>query len=59
MKWARWSTLTESTCSTPVRARVRARVRIVGCSWGGSRKPCAANAIRRAWAWEIERTRRT
>ena len=32
MKCARCSTLTESTCSTPVRSTVRARVRIVGWS---------------------------
>src|SRR3954470_4840392 len=56
MKWARLRTLTEPTCTTPVRPRVRAMVRIVGCSCAGSRNPCAASAIRRAWAWEIERT---
>ena len=28
----------------------------MGASWGGSRKPWAASAIRRAWAWESERT---
>src|SRR3954453_6073884 len=50
MKWARCSTFTESTCRTPVRLTVRPRVRIVGGEWGGSRKPCAASAIRRAWA---------
>ena len=48
MKWARCSTLTESTWSTPVRSTVRARVRIVGWSCGLSRNPCAASAIRRA-----------
>jgi hypothetical protein len=30
MKCARWSTLTESTWSTPVRVSVRANVRMVG-----------------------------
>ena len=50
MKWARWSTLTESTWSTPVRSRVRWKVRIVGTSWRRSRNPWAARAIRRAWA---------
>ena len=48
MKWARCSTLTESTWSTPVRSTVRLRVRMVGGSWGLSRNPCAASAIRRA-----------
>ena len=52
MKWARCSTLTESTWSTPVRSTVRARVRNVGWSCGLSRNPCAASAIRRACDWE-------
>src|SRR5262245_40128962 len=50
MKCARCRTFTESTCSTPVRVSVRVSVRIVGGECGGSRKPCAARAIRRACA---------
>src|SRR6478735_10168268 len=50
MKWARCSTLTESIWSTPVRARVRENVRMVGVTWRGSRKPWATNAMRRACA---------
>src|SRR6478735_4057939 len=50
MKWARWSTLTESTWSTPVRSRVRWKVRIVGTACRWSRNPCAASAMRRACA---------
>src|SRR6478609_2047859 len=50
MKWARWRTLTESTCRTPVRASVRSNVAIVGVAWGRSVKPWAARAIRRAWS---------
>src|SRR5688572_6404386 len=50
MRWARASTLTESTWSTPVRATVRSRVRIVGVAWAGSRNPWAASATRRACA---------
>ena len=53
MKWARCSTLTESIWSTPVRARVREKVRMVGVRWRGSRKPWATNAMRRACAREI------
>src|SRR5689334_20927074 len=50
MKWARCSTLTESTWRTPVRCRVRLKVRIVGVAWAGSRNPWAASAMRRACA---------
>ena len=53
MKWARCSTLTESIWSTPVRARVREKVRMVGVAWRGSRNPCATNAMRRACARDI------
>src|SRR6478735_8514726 len=65
MKWARWRTLTESTCRTPVRASVRSNVAIVGVAWGRSVKPWAARAIRRAWScvsWstrELNQTRPT
>src|SRR3954465_6114703 len=54
MKCARCSTLTESTWITPVRARVRLSVRIVGGSCGGSRKPWAARATRRACAGDSD-----
>ena len=37
-----------------MRSSVRARVRIVGGLWGGSRKPWAASATRRAWARESD-----
>src|SRR5262245_135806 len=52
MKCARWSTLTESTWSTPVRSSVRLKVRMVGGVCRGSRNPWAASAILRAWARE-------
>src|SRR6476659_9120005 len=52
--------MTESTWRTPVRSRVRLKVRIVGVVCRGSRKPWAASAIRRAWArLRVSGTRRT
>src|SRR3954469_15407186 len=56
MKWARCSTLTESICSTAVRARVRLKVRIVGTVCRGSRNPCATSATRRACARDRDAT---
>src|SRR4051794_15257996 len=55
MTWARAKTLTLSICSSCVRPSTRRTCRAVTAAGTGSRKPCAARAIRRA-CWVVSRS---